>query len=115
VFWDRAWEVAGAPACWPWTQVALAAAQTEAGADFLARDPSAPGLASILAPARSSEHADDPELGTARLALAMLALLQRLAAKAPVVLVLDDLHAADVATLALLGQIARDLRRSPSS
>jgi tetratricopeptide (TPR) repeat protein len=111
VFWGRAWEVAGAPACWPWTQVALTATQTEAGADFLARDPSAVGLASILAPARSSEHADDPELGTARLALAMLALLQHLAAEAPVVLVLDDLHAADVATLTLLGQIARDLRR----
>jgi predicted ATPase len=102
VFWGRAWEVEGAPACWPWIQAlgACAPAATVDDAD--------------LAPLRSERHPppgpDDPEAQSIRLGAAIVTLLRRLAAVQPLVLVFDDLHATDLASLTLLRHVARELR-----
>ena len=99
VHWGRAWEVEGAPACWPWTQL-LRACAPDPGAE----------LAPILSFGGAASAGTDPELELPRLAAAILALLRRLSGARPIVLVFDDLHAVDVATLTLLQLVARDLR-----
>lgn len=65
----------------------------------------APGLAERLG--ASVEQLGDGDGERARLFDAVVAFLQRLGSRCPVVLVLDDLHWADPATLALLRHIAR--------
>ena len=111
VFWGRAWEVEGAPACWPWVQVLRACVQTEAGRAFMEVDPLGSDLSSLLSPPkRSTPSHEDPELTTLRLGSAIAALLERLSITTPLVLVFDDLHASDLASLSLLQRVARDLR-----
>jgi DNA-binding SARP family transcriptional activator len=73
----------------------------------------------LLAPAiglmLGTSHAPDAggTLDRHRLFAAVAALLARLEARSPVVIVLDDLHAADEASLQLLHYIARAARRAP--
>ncbi|HWL85921.1 MAG TPA: AAA family ATPase, partial [Polyangiaceae bacterium] len=100
VFWGRAWEVEGAPACWPWVQILRACAPSDEGelGPLLARQPAA-----------RTEGESEPDL--LRLGFAIVALLERLSRKGPLVLVFDDLHASDVASLNLLEVVARELRR----
>lgn len=76
-------EVGGAPPAWPWQQVTT---QLDAPADLA-------GQAGDPAAARSARHA---------------AVRAALAAAAPVLVVLEDLHWADEETLALLGTLATD-------
>lgn len=117
--WARCWEGEGAPAFWPWTvllrHVARGlddeqlAAALGGGAALVAqllpelrdRLPAVPPLpaASTL----DSEHARFPLFD------AVAAFLRRVAEAMPLVLVLDDLHAADAASLLLLSFVARDL------
>jgi hypothetical protein len=112
--WGRAWEVEGAPACWPWVQALDACARVPAGAEFVERDPQGADLAPLLPRLRpssgSSGGAPAPELDALRVASAIVALLRRLSAAGPLLLVFDDLHAVDVASLTLLSLVARDLR-----
>src|SRR5947208_5711876 len=96
VLWGSAWEDGGAPPYWPWVQVLRSYAR-QAGPEALAAaaGPQAPVLAQLL-----------PELGpvqeltgsgdAARLTLfdAVGAVLDRASRSAPLVVVLDDLHAA---------------------
>lgn len=86
--WGRCWEGEGAPALWPWRQVldAIGAALPEAPA------------ASHAAEARFALHAE---------------VTARLVAAAPLLIVLDDLHVADRASLLLLEFVARALRTGP--
>ena len=96
VLWGNAWEDGGAPPYWPWVQV-LRSYGRQAGEPALAgaagRD--APVLAQLL-----PELGVSPEpLGSgdgARFALfeAVCGLLDRASRSAPLVIVLDDLHAA---------------------
>lgn len=118
VSWARCWEGEGAPAFWPWTvllrHVARGldddqlAAALGAGAARVA--PLLPELRERLAdlpaepaPVVDGEHARFP------LFEAIAAFLRRVAETTPLVLVLDDLQAADHATLLLLSFVARDL------
>ncbi|WP_394830182.1 AAA family ATPase [Pendulispora rubella] len=110
VAWGRAWEVEGAPPCWPWTQVLQACLQTPAGADFAASHPRGADLTPFLT-AIGAGNGGEAELQPLRVGSAIVALLQRLAADGPLVLAFDDLHAADVTSLELLLAVARDLRR----
>jgi tetratricopeptide (TPR) repeat protein len=90
----RCWEAGGAPAYWPWIQVfrALGLDEDPFGGEPLAATASA-------------------ELRFAAFDRAVRALQAR-AAQTPLVLVLDDLHAADAPSLLLLLLLARQLRSS---
>ncbi|HEY6559195.1 MAG TPA: ATP-binding protein [Polyangiaceae bacterium] len=95
VAWGRCWEAGGAPAYWPWIQMFR-----ELGMD---QDPFA-GAATGLA-------VFTPEARFAAFDSAVRS-LRSLATERPLVLVLDDLHAADAPSLLLLLLLARELARS---
>ncbi len=111
IAWGRAWEAGGAPAYWPWIEVLRAL--------LLDRiDPSAPGLAAVaqILPELRDRMPDlpappplEPAQALFRLYDAVASLLRHLTRDAPLVIILDDLHAADVPTLALLHFVARGL------
>src|SRR5215207_3578749 len=119
VLWVHCWEGGGAPPFWPWAQLlrVLAeglddrtlAAWLGAGAAQVAQ--LLPGLAERLraaalppGPARASE--------AARFVLfeAVTRFLRQAAATQPLMMVMEDLQAADTASLLLLEFLARDLR-----
>src|SRR5436190_7692940 len=111
VHWGRCWESGGAPAYWPWAEI-VSALWTEAGlagADAEALAAIVPELA-----ARSSAVAagagGDAEQARFRIFRAVASLLGRVSGQRPLVLVLDDLHAADQSSLLLLRFLARELR-----
>ena len=76
----------------------------EGDASILAR--LVPGLLALLPELREAE-VGDPETERHRLFAAVASLITRLAAREPLLLVLDDLHWADRSSLILLRQIAR--------
>jgi hypothetical protein len=91
VAWGRSWEGPGTPAYWPWLQVLRTV-----GSELLDGD---------------SAEGDHQE---ARFRL-FDSIAQALAARSrhrPLVIVLDDVHAADISTLLLLHFVARSLRGS---
>jgi energy-coupling factor transporter ATP-binding protein EcfA2 len=94
LFWGRCWEAGGAPAYWPWIQIFRA---LEMDDDPFAVAPDVGGTA---------------EQGRFQLFDLAVRRLKERASRAPIALVLDDLHAADIASLLLLLMLARDLRRS---
>ncbi len=111
--WGRCWEGGGAPAYWPWTQVLrayvretpvdVALAQMGAGATDLAQI--SPELRAQVGAAVAAQ----PEQARFGLFDSLTSFLHTAAAERPLVLVLDDLHAADEASLRLLQFVARDL------
>ena len=118
VLWGRAPEQAGAPSYWPWIR---AFEQYVAAADALAlrEQVGADGpLLAHLAPALRTRCPDieptPPEGGDAearfRLLDALTSVLRRIAATDELLLVLEDLHWADEASLALLAFVAAELR-----
>ena len=115
----RSWEAGGAPAYWPWVQ-ALRAYIERATTEALRSDLGAHGahLAKLLpelrelVPELTEPPALESESARFRLFEAALLLLRRAAARRPVILVLDDLHAADEPSLLLLQFVARELSDS---
>ena len=115
----RCWEAGGAPAYWPWVQ-ALRAYVRETDRDALAAQLRAadgdlllallPELAD-LAPGREPP-ALDTEGARFRLFAAIAAFLRAGAEAQPLVVVLDDLHAADEPSLLLLRFVAREIAGS---
>ncbi len=103
-YWGFSWEAGGAPAYWPWTQV-LGALQRDRDIE--------PGLLAPLAQivAETSAVPEQPELqpdqARFRLLEATRTLFDSVASDAPIVVVLEDLHAADSETLHLLQYLAR--------
>ena len=91
--WGQCWEAGGAPAFWPWRE-----ACEEVGIKF-------PDPAAIANP--------DPSEARFALFRDVASLLGREAARAPFVVVFEDLHAADRSTLLLLEFIAPQLRTLP--
>jgi tetratricopeptide (TPR) repeat protein len=119
VLWGRCWEVGGAPPFWPWTQLLGALAENRdeqalagwlgAGAAQVAQ--LVPGLAERLGiPAIPAVAARESEAARFYLFKAVTDLLRRAASGEPLLLILDDLHAADDSSLQLLQFLARDLR-----
>jgi DNA-binding SARP family transcriptional activator len=116
VAWGRCHEGDGAPAFWPWAQaVRQLAADLAPGQLAALLGPSAawlgplmPELAETAPPARPRPIAD---LGAARFQLnqAVAGLLRQLAEARPLLLVVDDLHWADVPSLSLLVFLAAEL------
>lgn len=107
VLWGRAFEGGAAPAFWPWLPPlrALVAASD---------DGPSPELGHLLAPS-TTDTGDARSAEPARFALfeAVAALLTRSARARPVVLVLDDLQWADVASLELLVAVLGRLDEVP--
>jgi hypothetical protein len=117
VLWGRCWEAGSAPAYWPWVQIirgyargrprARLAAELGACAPFVAHlvpelRERLPDVSPAPLPTQSEE---------ARFALldAVTEFLASASVAAPLVLVLDDLHAADAPSLLLLQFLAREL------
>lgn len=96
--WGAGWEDGGAPSYWPWVQVLRAATRAARAEVTARRDSLGP-----LGPAGPGVPAPD------RFVLydAVADLLVTMAERAPVVVVLEDLHAAGPATAQLLEFVAR--------
>jgi tetratricopeptide (TPR) repeat protein len=96
VAWGRCWEAGGAPAYWPWIQVFRSL--------DLGTDPFAPAARELSASAEEVRFAVfDRAVSDLKVA----------AARRPLTLLLDDLHAADAPSLLLLLLLARELPRLP--
>lgn len=112
----RCWEAGGAPAYWPWVQ-GLRAYLRVVDASDLRRQLGAhgPQVAQVLPELREVlpdvPFLEAPESEGARFRLfdATWSFLNRAAAERPLLLVLDDLHAADVPSLLLLQFIAGEI------
>jgi DNA-binding SARP family transcriptional activator len=100
--WGRCPETDGSPALWPWVEVL----------DALADRPPEPEEAAALAPLRGGDRAraEDEPSARFRQHRALASYLRRVAARQPLVVVLDDLHRADDGTLVAL----RDLLADPA-
>jgi DNA-binding SARP family transcriptional activator len=111
VLWARCWEGAeSAPAFWPWSQVlrALVAGREPAAlrGELADRAHDLAQLVPELGGAESPKaRSDDPQIARFRLFEAVETLIRRAARHEPLVLVFDDLHAADPSTLSLLAFI----------
>ena len=118
IIWGRCWEAGGAPAYWPWVQVLRSLIQAGDGVDVRAIRELRGNPLQVLIPElsdQSSEPAGTPESESARFQLfdAVALLLCRAAVMQPVVIVLDDLHAADTPSLLLLQFLAGQLGGAP--
>jgi hypothetical protein len=107
----RGWDLEGSPSYWPWID-ALGSYLDEAGASAvsaLLRELD-PGLARLFPRLRQGPQRPADDEGSAaaerRLFEAVAALLARLGAQGPVLLELDDLEKADLASLRLLEHLA---------
>lgn len=104
VLWGRCWDGGGAPAYWPWTQILR---PLVAEGDALAH----PTDLAALFPEVAEQSRAGSDAARFYLFAAVMDLLKQAAAR-PLLIVLDDLHAADPASLLLLRFVAGDLRRS---
>jgi len=114
----RCWEVGGAPAYWPWVQslrsyireLSPEAVRVEMGSgaqDLVQMLPELHDLIPALEPAST-----DPEGARFRLFDSTSTFLRNAAKEQPLVLVLEDVHAADEPSLLLLRFLARNLSSS---
>jgi tetratricopeptide (TPR) repeat protein len=116
VAWGRCWEAGGAPAFWPWVQALRALVRgfdreelrsnLETGAPLVAQI--VPEVAEILPEVRPPPPtgADGDRF---RLFDAIATFLRRAGAARPLMVILDDLHAADAPSILLLRYVAREL------
>ena len=116
VVWGRAWEAGGAPPFWPWLE-ALRGLRERAVLDAAGLGPERLAVLAQLLPELAPAAAPlappaplDPEAARFRLFEAVGACLRGAARERTIALVLDDLHAADPGSLALLHFVARNLR-----
>ena len=114
-FWGRCWEAGGAPAYWPWVQVLRAVLRT---AEPGRLDPYLSTLAQILPElprARAAPESSDlgPDQARFQLMDAVSNVLADAAQTFPLVVVLEDLHVADVSTVLLLEFLAATVRHQP--
>jgi len=116
VAWGRCWEAGGAPAYWPWMQSLRACVRGVGGEELRSQlGAGAPFVAQIVAevaeilPDVRPPPPTEAEAARFRLFDAVAAFLRNAAAGQPLMLVLDDLHAADAPSILLLRFVAREL------
>ncbi|MEU5727252.1 BREX system ATP-binding domain-containing protein [Micromonospora sp. NPDC047738] len=104
VAWSRCVEGSATPAFWPWIQL-------------MREVPPSPEqerlLAALTGVAESREPAGDPDAARFHLYEAVGELLRTVAERQPTLLVIDDVHLADAASLRLLTHLAGGLSRLP--
>jgi len=121
ILWGRCWEGGGAPAYWPWVQAIRAyvrqsdadsvRAQLQSGAAYLAHLVPELGARFPEWSAPEGTMGLDSEHARFQLFDAIAGFLRN--ARQPLVLILDDIHAADQPSLLLLHFVARELRDIP--
>jgi tetratricopeptide (TPR) repeat protein len=114
VTWGRAWEAGGAPAYWPWIEAMRPFAALAGRTSNTERVRIGP-LAHLLPELEACEApkpAVDPAQDRFRLFEAVTTFLALVARDRPLVVLLDDLHVADVSSLSLLHFVARNLHAS---
>lgn len=115
VLWGRCCEDAGAPPFWPWAQILRHWWESDREAEAEMRERS--GLLARIVPEPGDRlHADPaPRSGELRFELfdAVARFLRQAARARPLVLLFDDLHAADPASLSLLQFLARHVTDAP--
>lgn len=113
VMWGRCWEGAGAPPYWPWVQAirsllrdhapeSLSQLMGSGVSDIAQMLPEIHALYPDLPPLQSS----DPESARFQLFDSTATFLGRASSSQPIVLVLDDIHSADIPSLLLLRFVA---------
>ena len=110
VFWGFSWEGGGAPAYWPWTQL-LGSLTAELAPPNQLTDK----LQQLLPDQECCEEVPglQPHQAQFQLLESVRRLLDHVARKQPLAIVLEDLHAADAASLHLLNHIARHVSAVP--
>ena len=115
----RCWEAGGAPAYWPWVQSLRAYVRASDAATLRAQIGAGGGELAQIVPELRERLPGLPEPASLesegvrfRLFDATAAFLRAAAEPRPIVLVLDDLHAADASSLLLLQFVARELASS---
>jgi DNA-binding SARP family transcriptional activator len=117
VLWGRCYEREGAPPYWPWVQAIRAYVDRcpseqlrgELGGRAGTIAEIVPELKECLPDADRPSPVSDPQEARFRLLDSLASFLKRAAQKRTLVLVLDDLHAADTGSLLLLEFVAREL------
>jgi DNA-binding SARP family transcriptional activator len=116
VLWGAAWEAGGAPAYWPWVQaLRVYVRETEPAALREQLGVGASEVAQILPELRElfpdlpESRISDSEDARFRLYDATASFLRRAAEGTPLLVVLDDVHAADQSSLQLLEFVAASL------
>jgi len=129
IAWGRCWEGGGAPAYWPWVQIVREVAGRMSPGWLAEMGAVARNVAQMIPEVRAAlllpeggleAHAmpsvpaapDRPEQTRFKLFDSISVLLRSAATANPLVLVVDDLHAADADSLLLLRFLARDLPQS---
>jgi DNA-binding SARP family transcriptional activator len=120
VVWGRCWEGKGAPAFWPWVQLLRSCLRSTEAAGLLSEvGPGTADLAELLPelrerlPGLPRPTVGDPEAARFRMFDAVSRFLSAVAQRTPLVLVLDDIHAADEPSLLLLRFVAGQLDDAP--
>lgn len=109
VYWGRTWESGGAPALWPWIQLLRGCVELPAVPDIRARlGPAAGIVEDILAGAHSQGDAVRAQVES-RFAVfdAITRFLHEVSMDQPLLLILEDLHAADASSLQLFEFVTR--------
>jgi len=120
VLWGRCWDGGNAPAYWPWIQVFRSIARQVEGQELQTLvsgvDPSqvVPDVCESLGLKGETHSVSpiDPELERFRSFDSTLDILRQFSRARPTLLIVDDLHAADAASLLMLRMLARELRDS---
>ena len=119
VLWGRCWEGGGAPAYWPWIQVLRPLLEERGeggraggGTEAAVCGVLLPGLAERPGAATGAGVSTQAPAARFRVFAAVAAVLGEASSVQPMLLVLDDLHAADPASLLLLRFVAGDVRRA---
>ena len=116
VAWGRCWEAGGAPVYWPWLQAVRSLLRDVEAADLRRLiGPDGSHIAQVLPEIRDVlpelPELPDDDADRARFQLfdSFARLLRNAARDGPIVLILDDLHAADEPSLLLLRFVSMDL------
>jgi class 3 adenylate cyclase/tetratricopeptide (TPR) repeat protein len=118
--WGRCWEHGGAPPYWPWVQSLrhlIADAEPPTLSGWLGTDAAEiaqiePEIRKRIAglPEPPSAELAQPEKARFRLFDSVASFVRRAAATQPLLIILDDLHAADPTSLMMLVAVSRQLR-----